>query len=172
MIYTPRRVAHLALIIFTLGCFVAALAAEFFFSKEAIMGSFTYSLPKVGLNISPLDQLFIARMERRFAWEWHFFSGIGAIVAYLSLLTAALYTKKKRKYHLLFFWFFLIFAFSGVAMYFRADGYLNEESIYYLRKLHRYTSFIFAAAIVFHLHSVFKNLIFPSIEMRQRKNDV
>ena len=73
---TIYKINHWVLFFSFLGLVTTSLAAEFFFSKQAIMQSFEFSLGNLGIMISPVDQLFIARIERRITWDYHFYVGI------------------------------------------------------------------------------------------------
>lgn len=83
---TIYKINHWILFLSFLGLVATALAADFFFSKEAIMKSFEISLPQLNISIPPADRLFIARIERRITWDWHFYSGIIFTIAILLVL--------------------------------------------------------------------------------------
>lgn len=68
----------------------------YFYSKEAIMKSFEFSFSALGYqDIPPLDRLFIARLERRDGWMWHYYAGIG--FAILSALRFAIFLFNKQR---------------------------------------------------------------------------
>lgn len=81
-----------------------------FFSKEAILKSFEFSFAALGYqDIPPLDRLFIARLERREGWMWHYYAGIGFTV--LSSIRFALFiVNTKRRYHWLHITLFVLIA--------------------------------------------------------------
>lgn len=140
-------------------CFVAlgmtALAANYFFSKEAIMESFAFSLPALDIEIAPSDQLFIARVARRDTWEIHFW--IGAIFGILAIAKFALFMLKQRTHKPLnSFSFILILTLllSGLPLYLRIYFDISADIQQVARGVHFYTAWALVAFFVIHLISV------------------
>ena len=75
-----EKICHWLIFITFLGLCCTAIAADYFFSKEAILESFKNSLPILNIDIAPSDQLFIARLERRNTWDIHLYFGIGMFI--------------------------------------------------------------------------------------------
>lgn len=113
----PMRILHWLIVV----CFMILAYTEimnmYFFSKEAIMKSFEFSFSALGYqDIPPLDRLFIARLERRDGWMWHYYAGIGFAV--LSVVRFAIFTiNKDRRYHLLHISLFTIVVTQAVTGY-------------------------------------------------------
>ena len=101
--------------LFALALATTALAANFFFSKEAIMESFKSSLPMLDLNITPSEQLFIARIERRETWDIHLYFGI-LFTILLTIWVAINFLKKNSRY-LIFKSFFFSISTKNIRFY-------------------------------------------------------
>ncbi|MDD3465661.1 MAG: cytochrome b/b6 domain-containing protein [Campylobacterales bacterium] len=69
----------------------------YFYSKEAIMGTFENSFSMLGYqDIPPLDRLFIARLERRQGWMWHYYAGIVFMTLTFLRFVIYLYERKSK----------------------------------------------------------------------------
>ena len=137
-------------------CFIAlgitALAANYFFSKEAIMDSFAFSLSSLDIEIPPSDQLFIARVARRDTWEIHFW--IGVILGFISIMKFALFIFKQKTHKFLnSFSFMLIFVLliSGLPLYLRIYFDISADIQQVARSVHFYSMWIFVSFFVIHL---------------------
>lgn len=102
-----EKILHWLVFLSFLGLVVTALAANFFFSKEAIMESFKSSLPMLNLSITPAEQLFIARIERRETWDIHLYFGTIFIIL-LTIWLVLNIVKKNNRYFIFKFLFLLV----------------------------------------------------------------
>jgi cytochrome b561 len=71
-----EKILHWLILLAFLGLCATALAAEYFFSKEAILDSFKKSLPMINATIAPVDQFFVSRIARRDTWDVHLYIGL------------------------------------------------------------------------------------------------
>jgi len=140
-------------------CFVAlgitALAANFFFAKEAIMESFAFSLPAIDIEIPPSDQLFIARVARRDTWEIHFW--IGVILGVVGIAKFALFMLKQKTHKFLnsfSFGLIVILFVSGFPLYLRIYFDVSAEIQQVARSVHFYTVWILVLFFVIHIISM------------------
>jgi len=169
------RLLHWSGVILFISLFFTALMNEFWYSKESIMATFDFSYQMLGLdNLDVDEQLFIARMERRDGWNWHFWLGIGlSVVFFIKLIKLGL---GKLKFHKTLNIYFIVLTtlmfFTGLVLYFRinADIDFDIESIYlnyengtlymsqYLidisRTIHKYTSWIFGVSVILHISKI------------------
>lgn len=152
-ISTSEKIIHWTLFLSFLGLATTSLAAEFFFSKEAIMDSFQKSLPLLNIDIPPSDQFFIARIARRDTWDIHFY--FGTIFGTLLFLWAAIsiYKFQLGRFYTraIFFTSGIILAITGVIMFLRLYFPLEEETFGLLKKIHHYGYWIFIVSLVFHI---------------------
>ncbi len=137
-------------------CFIAlgitALAANYFFSKEAIMESFNFSLPALDIEIAPSDQLFIARVARRDTWEIHFW--IGVILGIVGLVKFLLFILKQKTHKLLNSFSFMLIVtllFSGLPLFLRVYFDISAEIQQVARSVHFYTVWGLVAFFLIHL---------------------
>ncbi len=131
---------------------ITALAANYFFAKEAIMQSFAFSLPALDVEIPPCDQLFIARVARRDTWEMHFW--IGVLFAVTGFAKFFLFVFKKRGYkwlnHLSFLIIFILFL-SGLPLYLRLYFDISADIQQLARGVHFYMAWVIILFLVSHL---------------------
>jgi len=134
---------HWVAVLSLIGLIATALGGALFFSKKAIMESFSYSLPALNINIDLVNQLFIAKIERRFNWDWHFYSGLlfGIDIFFFILF----YLK-----NMLLFCIACAFI-SGSRLYARLWIPLNDDFFYYLKMFHRYSVYTFIFLLSFHV---------------------
>ena len=138
------------------GSVTTALAANYFFSKEAIVNSFTYSFSVIGLDsVNITDRLFIARIARRATWHWHFYSGL------LLFLSFAIFYAQRGKFDKLLdkvklFFLFIIFS-SGAILYARLYIKISPDTFYYLKIFHHDSVYIFIVIIFFHMIEKIRN---------------
>jgi len=168
--YSIRRLLHfIAGIAFVLTVFLAFMN-EGWFSKEAIMQSFSFSLPFTGYEIAQADQFFISRMLRREGWQWHFWAGaIMALalvgIALLSALTYKMKTAMRQFAYLIAFGALVLFI-SGFPLWVRAYTEVHMDIQDLARKVHYYSAWAFGLTIALHtLYSVFK------YDILKRKDD-
>lgn len=154
---TIYKINHWLLFVAFLGLLSTSLAAEFFFSKEAIMDSFKFSFAELNMEVPPVDQLFIARIERRDTWDWHFWIGV---VFTLSLIASFFRKKEKRKSNLTSLSIIGIYNagailfITGLIMFLRLYFQLEEDAFAVLKIIHNYSKWIFIILIIIHIYSI------------------
>lgn len=164
MMKTIYKINHWVLVLSFLGLIATSLAADFFFSKQAIMESFEFSLGNLGIMISPVDQLFIARIERRNTWDYHFYVGI---VFFISLAISIFRRKDKivdnerfsktlKESIWLMYISGIVLFISGLIMYLRLYFPLEDKYFLYLKNIHNFAKWGFIYSLVFHIISVIK----------------
>lgn len=148
-----EKICHWLIFITFLGLCSTAIAADYFFSKEAILESFKNSLPILNIDIAPSDQLFIARLERRNTWDIHLYFGIGMFI--ISCIWAFINIVKKNTKNLilkiLIFSVVLDLSISGIWMWQRLYFSLSEESFKLLKIFHHYGYWTLIVLIVMHV---------------------
>lgn len=148
-----EKICHWLIFITFLGLCCTALAADYFFSKEAILESFKNSLPILNMDIAPSDQLFIARLERRNTWDIHLYFGIAMLL--ISFIWALVNISKKNSKNLVQKVLIIIvivdLSISGIWMWQRLYFSLSEESFKLLKMFHHYGYWILIALIVLHV---------------------
>lgn len=100
MISKNEKILHWLILLAFLGLCTTALAAEYFFSKEALMDSFKKSLPMLEISIAPADQFFISRIARRDTWDIHLYFGL-AFTTFLLIWIGINFKRKNKRYLLL-----------------------------------------------------------------------
>lgn len=164
MMKTIYKINHWVLVLSFLGLIATSLAADFFFSKQAIMQSFEFSLGNLGIMISPVDQLFIARIERRITWDYHFYVGI---LFFVSLVISIVRSKDRNlfddkfskvlKESIIFMYISgLVLFFSGLIMYLRLYFPLEDSYFSTLKNIHNIAKWSFVFFVVMHIISVIK----------------
>lgn len=156
---TIYKINHWILFFSFLGLVTTSLAAEFFFSKQAIMQSFEFSLGNLGIMISPVDQLFIARIERRNTWDYHFYVGI---VFFISLVISIIRTKDittsrilKESIRFMYISGLVLFA-SGLIMYLRLYFILEDSYFSLLKTIHNFAKWSFIVFVITHIATIIK----------------
>lgn len=156
MISKNEKILHWLILLAFLGLCTTALAAEYFFSKEALMDSFKKSLPMLEITIAPADQLFISRIARRDTWDIHLYFGLA--FSFLLIIWVLINFKRKNKRYLIFKIIFfssaLIFASSGIWMWLRLYIEVPEDTFSLLKKLHYYAYWTFIYTLLVHICSV------------------
>lgn len=156
---TYRKVSHWFFVLSFIGLCITALAADWFFSKEAILKSFDFSLNHLGLDIPPLDQMYIARIERRITWDWHFYSGI---IFFISL-AIAVFTKNFKlatnisnyiKIAMIMSGFIL--AISGLLLYLRLFIQIEPYLFQLLKEIHNIAKWVFIVAVISHVFTIIR----------------
>lgn len=156
MISKNEKILHWLILLTFLGLCTTAIAAEYFFSKEALMDSFKKSLPMLEITIAPADQLFISRIARRDTWDIHLYFGLA--FSFLLIIWVLINFKRKNKRYLIFKIIFfssaLIFASSGIWMWLRLYIEVPEDTFSLLKKLHYYAYWTFIYTLLVHICSV------------------
>lgn len=150
-----EKIIHWIVFLSFLGLLASSLAADFFFSKEAIMKSFVLSLPMVNTDIPPADQLFIARLERRDTWDIHFYFGV---VFGLSITIWTLVNIIKKKTVMLFTKIILFLSgltlfTTGTLLFLRLYIHITPDQFELLKNIHHYGYRVFVVMLVFHILS-------------------
>lgn len=156
MISKYEKILHWLILLAFLGLCTTALAAEHFFSKEAIMDSFKNSLPMLGISIAPADQFFISRIERRNTWDIHLYFGL-VFTLILSIWLLINLVRKNKRYLIfktIFFVSAFTFAISGIYMWLRLYVEVSEETFGLLKKIHYYAYWTFIYTLIAHICTV------------------
>ena len=146
------KILHWLIFLVFLILVCTAVAANVLFSKEAIMQSFSYSLPAIDVQIPPADQLFVARLERRATWAIHFWTGMAFFT--LVLLRFVLFLRRKNVHRFLNFMTFgliaLLFA-SGLPLFVRIYVDIPAEVQQFARSLHYVLAWGMGLFVVLHI---------------------
>lgn len=154
------KINHWTLFATFIGLICTALAADFFFSKEAIMHSFSVSTPQLGLTITPADQLFMARIARRITWDWHLYIGI---LFGISLILISFKYRRFKKLDLTNISILImilsgfVLTVSGILMFLRLYNPISEDFFQLLKIFHNYSKWVFIVSVIVHIYSVIKN---------------
>jgi len=169
------RITHWLIVIAFMSLIFTAVMNEFWYSKEQIIESLRFSYPMLGLeDLYPDEELFIARIERRFGWLWHFWIGIFFFINFLIMFLYSLYIKRKKNRELRNYLFILalIMFSSGLPLFFRSfittdfaaqdlflytkDGiwYISQGLIDLTRSIHKYTSYLFVVSVILHIINI------------------
>lgn len=170
------KIIHWALFVAVCGLITTSLSADFFFSKEAIVRSFQFSMPEIGANIPPADQLFIARIERRIPWDYHFYFGIlfSFAISYLFLAKKSL-RKNMKLYKINMYLLYIagaIMFISGYLLYSRLFFHMNGKMFASLKAIHDYTKWAFLSFIITHIAAIiyYENTKIPGVISYMFKN--
>ncbi len=146
------KILHWLIFLAFLGLVCTAIAANLLFSKEAIMSTFGFSLPAIGVEIPPADQLFVARIERRLTWAIHFW--IGTVFFTFALFRFILFLRGKRLHRFLNLFTFtliaLIFA-SGLPLFLRIYVEIPAEVQQFARSAHYLLIWLFSLFVILHI---------------------
>lgn len=156
MISKNEKILHWLILLAFLGLCTTALAAEYFFSKEALMDSFKKSLPMLEISIAPADQFFISRIARRDTWDIHLYFGL-AFTTFLLIWIGINFKRKNKRYLLLKTFFFtssITFALSGIWMWLRLYIEVTEDMFSLLKKIHYYAYWTFIYTLLVHICTV------------------
>lgn len=156
MISKNEKILHWLILLAFLGLCTTALAAEYFFSKEALMDSFKKSLPMLEISIAPADQFFISRIARRDTWDIHLYFGL-AFTTFLLIWIWINFKRKNKRYLLLKTFFFtssITFALSGIWMWLRLYIEVTEDMFSLLKKIHYYAYWTFIYTLLVHICTV------------------
>ena len=155
---TFYKINHWTLVLAFLALACTALAADFFFSKEAIMKSFEISTPQLNLTIAPADQLFMARIARRVTWDWHLYSGI---LFFTSIMLISFKYRRFKDYKSLLGASIIVMIITGIVlfisgllMFLRLYDPITEDFFQLLKVFHNYGKWIFMGTIVVHIYAV------------------
>ena len=158
---TIYKINHWVLFLTFLGLVGTAITADFFFSKEAIMKSFEFSLAHLNIYIPPVDQLYIARIERRITWDWHFYIGVIFFISTLMIVykyrAGQLFKSKILRYSIVVLIFSAVaLSISGIIMYARLYFVLDESYFQLLKKIHDFSKWMFIVFVFIHVIEVIK----------------
>jgi len=148
-----EKALHWFVLLSFLGLCATALAAEHFFSKEAIMDSFKASLPMVNISIPPADQFFISRIARRDTWDIHFYFGVAFGIFITTWLLIGIFRKNSRNVLLkaILFSSAITLTITGVLMFLRLYNPISEEFFGLLKKIHYFAYWAFIYALIVHI---------------------
>lgn len=148
-----EKLSHWGMLLAFLGLCATALAAEYFFSKEAIMDSFKASLPMLNLTIEPAEQFFISRIARRDTWDVHLYFGFAMTAFLIIWMFTTFYFKNKKNIPLkmVLFGSAIVMSVSGIWMWSRLYYPLPEEGFGLLKKVHYYAYWTFIYSLVAHI---------------------
>lgn len=149
------KILHWIIFLSFMALGITALAANYFFAKEAIMESFSFSLPALDIEIPPSDQLFIARVARRDTWEIHFWIGVLFAVAGFVKFFLFIFKNRNHKWlnHLSFLIILTLFI-SGLPLYLRLYFDISAGMQQLARSVHFYMAWVMVLFFIFHLISV------------------
>lgn len=148
-----EKISHWIILLAFLGLSATALAAEYFFSKEAIMDSFKVSLPMVNATIAPADQFFISRIARRDTWDIHFYFGLVFAFFLTIWIGINIYKKNIKNFALktLLLGSGLLLSVTGIWMFLRLYIHVPEETFSLLKKIHYYAYWTFIYTLISHV---------------------
>ena len=151
-----EKILHWLILLAFLGLCATALAAEYFFSKEAILDSFKKSLPMINATIAPVDQSFVSRIARRDTWDVHLYIGLAFFVFLIVWFAINLIRRNKRYlvFKTVFFASAFVFCISGVWMWLRLYVEVSEEAFSLLKKVHYYAYWAFIYTLIVHIAMV------------------
>lgn len=147
---TKDKIYHWLVFLAFMVCAYTALMNTTFYSKEAIMETFNFSFSNLGIyDIGKADQLFIARIERRVGWVFHFYAGMTLFA--IMLLSLISRFKKLTKMYLTKYLILSTITISGIPLYIRAfiDIPMNYQN--FSREIHFYTAWIVVAFVIAHV---------------------
>lgn len=152
------KIYHITFILSLFLVVATALAGYYIFSKENIIIGIEKAIYLVNqdsvslVHLCPTNELFIAKIIRRFDWSIHFLSGIVLSISFFFfILYRAKTTFIKVSFILLFFTFL-----TGLLLYFRFNGYLTNTTFEYLKLIHKIFAFSFGLFIFVHIISKIK----------------
>ncbi len=146
------KILHWLIFLAFLILICTAVAANVLFSKEAIMQSFSFSLPAIDIEIPPADQLFVARVERRATWVIHFWAG--ALFFGFGLFRFLLFLRGKRVHKFLnslTFTLILLLFVSGVPLYIRIYVDIPVEIQQFARSVHYIFAWTMGLFVMLHI---------------------
>jgi Ni,Fe-hydrogenase I cytochrome b subunit len=171
------RITHWLIVFAFISLLFTSLMNEFWYSKENIIESLKFSYPMLGLeDLYPDEELFIARIERRLGWLWHFWIGVFFFVNFLIMFIYSLYINRRRNKGLRNYMFVLAFTMfiTGLPLFFRSfivtdfsasDLYLySKDGIWVIsqglvdlvRSVHKYTSYLFVLSAILHIFNIIR----------------
>lgn len=153
-----RNIAHWLIFLLLIMIVATAVMNMTFFSKESIINTFDFSFPMVDLlEVGYADKLFIARIIRRFAWVWHFWTGVAfSSVIVLLLFHKFVYKAKSRAISSVTYFFTFLMLLSGLPLFLRTYYQIDIQIQDICRVVHFYSSLLFGLVIVVHIFIVIK----------------
>lgn len=152
---TFSKITHWILFLVMIVIAYTAIMNTTFFSKEAIMSSFDISFQALEIfDVGKADQLFIARLERRIGWTWHFWAGVAAsVIVIISFIRNMIIKRKINKGLKVLYTYTTVMLLTGIPLWIRTYYDIPQEQQDIARAIHHYTSY--TVAIVFILHIAF-----------------
>ena len=115
------------------------------------MRSFEFSLAELNLHISPMDQLFIARIQRRDTWDIHYYSGILFALALACMFAYTIVKKQKKDLNIvILFTMGLILISTGLIMELRLHTEITDYIFSVLKDIHNFSKWSFLTFMVAH----------------------
>ncbi len=147
------KILHWVIFLAFLGLVLTAISANVLFSKEAIMQSFSFSLPAIDIEMPPTDQLFVARIERRFTWMIHFWIGAFFMATVLLRFLLFWHEKRKRGRFLQWFTFALIglMFLSGFPLFIRIYFDIPADVQQISRSIHATMAWVMGLFVIVHI---------------------
>lgn len=150
------RVLHWLIVLSFLVLLYTEITNMYFYGKEAILKSFEFSFPAVGLqDVPPLDRLFIARLERRETWMWHFWAGamFVCLVALRFFIFLASCQKRNKLLHISLFLIVLVQFGTGYTLW-AYDHIYEWQNI--TRDIHHCTVYVMYLLVLLHIANILK----------------
>lgn len=156
-----KRLLHIFLVMLITVVIITAIINTTLLSKASIMEIIEYALTVTGLEITPVDSIFIARLIRQQIWEVHFYIGlltlIFSIILFLSIaIKTEIFRKEKSMSLSLYFNTITIsfFTLTGILLFYRDKFEFAVGLVEDLRLLHWFSLYAGAIFILFHLYLV------------------
>lgn len=117
-----ERIIHWGTLFLVLGLMFTGVMNTYYYSNPAIMKTFEFSMPLVGLHDVDLDaKLFISRYERRIVWDHHFIMGVLLLAITIPWVVSYLLRPKKSKFVKFTFWSYIsiisVLMFTGIVLH-------------------------------------------------------
>lgn len=148
-----EKILHWFVFMSILGLFSTSLAAEYFFSKEAIMDSFKESLAILDLKINPAEYFLISSIARRNTWDIHLYFGLAFATFFTIwfLIALARKNKKNKVLKVIFFISSVSLIISGGGIWLRPYYPLSGEGFVLLMRVHYYAYLLFIYTLIVHI---------------------
>lgn len=156
------RTIHWMAVIAFLGLFTTEIFNQYFFSKSAILESFSFSFSAVSLQDVPMtDRLFIAKLLRREVWVWHFWFGVSFMSLSILRIAVSFYFKDFRNivFQSIFALIISIMFITGYPLWARAFENVDQDLQDKVRFIHHYMVYALWVVIFIHVASQIKKQI-------------
>ncbi len=147
------RLAHWIIVFAFVGLLFTEVTNQYFYSKSALMESFEFSFSGLGVEATPVEKLFIAKLARREVWIWHFWFGV--IFLSTSMLRFCILPKSNR--HIVFVSIVSVLFLSGFPLWLRAYIHIASEHQDICRSIHATAVYLLYAFVVFHIFHVLRS---------------